>query len=209
MISKARCVQPICAWFAAVLLSACGPTSGYGPHNGDIVFQTSRSAQSKAIQLATKSRYSHMGVVYMREGVPYVLEAVQPVKLTRLSTWVARGEGNHFVVKRLRDADAILTDETLRKMRDVGESFIGKDYDAYFEWSDQRIYCSELVWKVYDRGAGVRLGKVQTLGDFDLSNPLVQSRVAERYGAHPPTQERVISPAAMFDAPQLETVFEN
>jgi len=209
MTSKASCIPLIFAALAAMLLSACGPTSGYGPHNGDIVFQTSRSAQSKAIQLATKSHYSHMGVVYMREGVPYVLEAVQPVKLTRLSTWVARGEDNHFVVKRLRDADAILTDEALRKMRDVGESFIGKDYDAFFEWSDQRIYCSELVWKVFDRGAGVQLGKLQTLGEFDLSNPLVQTRVAERYGSHPPTQERVISPAAMFDAPQLETVYEN
>ncbi|HRG10273.1 MAG TPA: peptidoglycan peptidase, partial [Cyclobacteriaceae bacterium] len=33
--------------------------------SGDIIFQTSQSSQSKAIQLATRSEYSHMGIIYM------------------------------------------------------------------------------------------------------------------------------------------------
>ena len=37
------------------LLAACARDGGYEPRNGDIVFQTSRSSQSLAIQLATKS----------------------------------------------------------------------------------------------------------------------------------------------------------
>src|SRR5690606_5876902 len=36
--------------------------------NGDIIFQTSKSSQSQAIQLATKSKYSHMGIIYESEG---------------------------------------------------------------------------------------------------------------------------------------------
>lgn len=32
--------------------------------NGDIIFQTSTSGQSKAIQIATGSKYSHMGIIY-------------------------------------------------------------------------------------------------------------------------------------------------
>ncbi|MBL4670033.1 MAG: hypothetical protein JKY30_12325 [Flavobacteriales bacterium] len=32
--------------------------------NGDIIFQISKSSQSKAIQLATNSKYSHMGIIY-------------------------------------------------------------------------------------------------------------------------------------------------
>jgi len=39
-----------------------------GFHNGDIIFQTSRSSQSKAIQLATNSKYSHMGIIYELMG---------------------------------------------------------------------------------------------------------------------------------------------
>jgi len=193
---------------AALVLVGCAPSGEYAPRDGDIVFHTSRSAQSLAIQLATKSPYSHMGIVYVRDGKPFVFEAVQPVKLTPLDDWIARGEGKHVVVKRLRDADARLTGETLRKMRAVGEQLAGKDYDPYFEWSDERIYCSELVWKVFERGAGIELGELQTIADFDLSHPAVQAKVRERYGDNVPLDEVVVSPAAIFDAPDLETVYQ-
>jgi len=189
-------------------LLGCAPRAGYEPRDGDIVFHTSQSSQSLAIQLATKSPYSHMGIVYLRDGEPFVFEAVQPVKLTPLDDWIERGERAHFVVKRLRDADARLTVETLRKMRAAGEQLAGKDYDPYFEWSDDRIYCSELVWKVFERGAGIELGELQTIAAFDLSHPAVQAKVRERYGDHVPLDEIVVSPAAIFDARDLETVYQ-
>ena len=197
--------------FLAVLaiLGGCAREPGYEPRNGDIVFQTSRSAQSLAIQLATASPYSHMGIVYIQDGEPHVFEAVQPVKLTPLNAWIQRGERAHFVAKRLRDAEAQLTAETLQRMLAVGEQFAGKDYDLYFEWSDDRIYCSELVWKVFERGAGIRLGQQQTMGDFDLSHPTVQAKVKERYGDRIPLEELVVSPVAIFDAVNLVTVYEN
>jgi hypothetical protein len=190
-------------------LVGCTPGGDYEPRNGDIIFHTSRSAQSLAIQLATQSRYSHMGIVYVRDGGPFVLEAVQPVKLTPLENWIARGEDGHFVVKRLRDADTHLTAEGQQKMYAVGVQLIGKDYDPYFEWSDDRIYCSELVWKVFDQGAGIEVGARQTIADFDLSHPAVQAKVTERYGDKIPLDEVVVSPAAIFDAANLETAYEN
>lgn len=82
------------------------------------------------------------------EGRWFVYEAVQPVKLTPLSAWTARGRNGHFVVKRLRDV-SLLTPAVLTRMRRVGKRFRGRSYDLYFEWNDERIYCSELVWKVY------------------------------------------------------------
>jgi len=116
---------------------------------GDIIFQTSQSSQSKAIQLATKSKYSHVGLIYNIDREAFVYEAVQPVKITRLNDWIKRGDGSHYVVKRLKESADILTDENQRKMKDFGERYKGKNYDLYFEWSDDRIYCSELVWKIY------------------------------------------------------------
>src|SRR5690606_18770234 len=97
--------------------------------NGDLIFQTSLSGQSKAIQLATNSKYSHCGIIYSDNGHFYVFEAVQPVKTTPLDKWIARGENGHYVVKRLKDADQFLTTETLQKMKQEGERFIGKNYD--------------------------------------------------------------------------------
>ena len=43
--------------------------------DGDVIFQTSLSSQSVAIQRATHSRYSHMGIIFFRSGQPYVFEA--------------------------------------------------------------------------------------------------------------------------------------
>jgi Permuted papain-like amidase enzyme, YaeF/YiiX, C92 family len=71
---------------------------------GDLIFHTSQSAQSRAIQLATHSPYSHCGMLLRQGGEWQVLEAVQPVGITPMEQWITRGQGGHFVVKRLRDA---------------------------------------------------------------------------------------------------------
>src|SRR5882757_7813435 len=59
---------------------------------GDIIFQTSLSAQSKAIQLATHSQYSHCGIIHIKGNEHFVYEAVEPVKWTPLNKWISRGQ---------------------------------------------------------------------------------------------------------------------
>jgi uncharacterized protein YycO len=177
--------------------------------NGDIIFHTSRSSQSQAIQLATHSKYSHMGIIYENDGQFLVYEAVQPVKLTPLNEWISRGENGHYVIKRLENADEILTKSTLTKMKQIGEQFKGKPYDIYFEWSDDKIYCSELVWKIYKQATGIEIGQLEELSDFDLTNDKVQAKMKERYGDDIPMDEKVISPAAMFNSDKLMMVAKN
>ncbi|MGK2858694.1 MAG: YiiX family permuted papain-like enzyme [Thermoanaerobaculia bacterium] len=194
--------------FVVSSVAACNDGPAYAPKSGDIVFHTSRSSQSQAIQLATHSRYSHMGVVYVDDGKALVYEAVQPVKLTPLAEWVKRGESGHFVAKRLRNADTLLTPKNLKRLKAEGRRFQGKSYDLYFEWSDDRIYCSELVWKMYHGALGIEVGRTQRLEEFDLSNAAVQAKIRERWKGSPPKDEVVISPAAMFDSELLITVHE-
>jgi hypothetical protein len=181
--------------------------NNFGLQNGDILFQTSSSSQSKAIQLATKSEYSHVGILYEFEGKLFVYEAIGPVKLTPLKKWIAQGEGGHFVAKRLKNADEVLKSKTLKKMQEVGEGFRGKSYDLLFAWDDTQLYCSELVWKIYKRGAGIEVGQPVTLKEFDLSSGIVQEKLKERYGHKIPLEEKVISPAAMFNSKKLITVY--
>ncbi|MDR3086809.1 MAG: YiiX family permuted papain-like enzyme [Azoarcus sp.] len=173
---------------------------------GDLIFQSSRSAQSQAIQLATHSPYSHMGMIFTRNGAPHVFEASATVRYTPFAEWIARGEGAHFVIKRLRDADSQLTAASLKKLRKQAKTLEGKPYDVFFEWSDQRIYCSELVWKIYWRALGVKIGELQKIREFDLSSPPVQAKLRERYGNRIPMDEPVISPAAIFGSPVLEEI---
>ena len=176
--------------------------------NGDIIFQTSKSSQSKAIQLATNSKYSHMGIIYENDEKYFVYEAIQPVKLTPLKKWINRGENGHYVVKRIKNSENILTDRIINEMKVYGEKFKGKSYDIYFEWSDDKIYCSELVWKIYKEVTDIEIGKLEHLSDFDLSHEIVQNKMKERYGENVPMNEKVISPAEMFDSNKLITIKE-
>ena len=191
-------------WLAIVLMVGWAAVSGAEPlRDGDIIFQTSRSAQSAAIQRATHSPYSHVGMVFMRDGQPYVFEAIATVQYTPLAQWAARGQGGSYVVKRLKQP---LSAAQGAKLRTMAKEFAGKTYDLFFEWSDQRIYCSELVWKVYERALGVKIGELQKLREFDLTDPAVRAKMRERYGSQVPLDEPVISPRAQFDSPLLKTV---
>jgi hypothetical protein len=171
--------------------------------DGDVIFQTSRSSQSEAIQRATHSPYSHMGIIFVRAGKPYVLEASATVRYTPLSEWIARGKDSKYVLKRPRRP---LSDSQVEKLRNAAKPFEGRAYDLTFEWSDSKIYCSELVWKIYDRALGIQLGKLQKLRDFDLSDAAVRTKMKERYGKRVPLDSPVISPASMFKTEALSAV---
>lgn len=177
--------------------------------DGDIIFQTSESAQCEAVRIATKSKFSHCGIIFTENGKQFVFEAVQPVKTTPLENWIRHGRDSKYVVKRLKNASAVLNAETLEKMKSYGKQFIGKEYDAYFEWTDNRIYCSELVWKIYKNGTGIELSQLRELKEFSLGDPRVQAILKERYGNEIPLEEKVVAPSDLADSKLLTTVFDN
>jgi uncharacterized protein YycO len=187
------------------LLLICAPhvRAEQSWRDGDIIFHTSRSAQSVAIQRATHSRYSHVGIIFIREGQPHVFEAIATVRYTPLAKWTARGADSRYVVKRLKRG---LTNAQAARLRASAQRFAGKPYDLYFEWSDARIYCSELIWKMYSQTLGIELGELSKLREFDLADPAVKAKMRERYGTRVPLEEPVISPAAIYDSPLLKTI---
>lgn len=181
----------------------CSFAAAYEPQAGDIVFHTSTSRQSLAIQAATHSPYSHMGIILFKSGKPYVFEAVQPVKYTPLNTWLNRGKGGHYAIKRLKSP---LSAAAASRLQADAAHYVGKPYDLTFEWSDSRIYCSELVWKLYKFAANIELGPLAKLSSFDLTNPEVKAKLKERYGNKVPVNEPVIAPSAIFESPLLVLV---
>lgn len=164
---------------------------------GDMIFQTSQSKQCEAVRIATNSKFSHCGIIFIEKGKKYVFEAVQPVKYTPIETWISHGEGNKFVVTRLKNAVTVLDAETTKKMKLYGKSLLNKNYDSYFEWSDSKMYCSELIWKIYKNGAGIELCPLEKLKDFNLEDKRVQVLLAERYGSKIPLEENVVAPSGL------------
>ena len=188
-----------------VVYSACTDSQGNVDEweTGDLVFQTSSSRQSLAIQLATHSEFSHVGMVYERNGDWFVYEAVQPVKSTPLKEWLDRGENGSFVAKRLKESENVWNEEHLKKLFVEMSKHEGKDYDLYFNWSDEQMYCSELVWKLYQTAAGIELSGLRPLEQYDLQSDLVQEILNQRYGLEWPLKEQMVSPQDVFDSDLL------
>ncbi len=176
--------------------------------NGDIIFQTSESQQCEAVRIATNSKFSHCGIIFIEKGKTYVYEAVQPVKVTPFEDWITHGKDSKYVVKRLKKSGTQLTVEQLNAMKKYGNTMLNKNYDIYFGWSDSEIYCSELVWKIYKNGANIEICQTKELKDFNLNNPIVQSIMKQRYGANVPYHEKVVAPSQLHDSELLETVYD-
>ena len=209
-IRELRCYRAMVRLVLLVLILLTVSSQAIGEvREGDIIFQTSLSGQSQAVQRATRSKYSHVGLILYKKGKPFVFEAVNPVKYTPLDQWIKSGKGGHYVVKRIKNAETVLDAGGVQKLYGEAAKFEGRPYDLTFEWSNERIYCSELVWKIYESALGVEVGKPQKLREFNLTDPVVKQKLMERYGAKVPLDETVISPEAIFSSPELVTISSN
>lgn len=190
-ISIAR-VAAVASLLCAPLLVA-EPVEPLPLKEGDVVFSSSPHGQGRAIVDATASRYTHCGVVILKEGRLMVLEAVQPVGLTTLEKFASHSAPGTFMARRLK---APLAPGALHAARAWGEAQIGKDYDSHFRWDNERLYCSELVWKFYEK-AGVRLCQPRKFQDYRLDHPSVIQVIDQRYGGIEklPKDENVVAPS--------------
>ena len=191
--------------FSLMTLTALPPVM-----EGDIVFHVSDAPQATAVAAATRSPIGHVGIVTIIDGEPHVYEAAGPVGMVSLKSFKRRGVGGKLWVKRLKDREEVLTPKVLERMRKVGRSYQGRPYDLYFQWDKARLYCSELVYDIYLVGAGVSIGRVQQVGDLDLSSPVVKRLITKRFKRKLKKpldrSELIITPVAMFDDPRLVTV---
>jgi len=193
----------ILASLLILTLSALASPPPY--QNGDIIFHESQSNQSKAIREATNSRWSHVGILFEKNGKWFVAEAVQPVKLTSLSSFIARGKNRDYRVYRLPG----LSEAQQLAMREEAASYLGKNYDLYFEWSDDLIYCSELVYKVFQKVTGVEIGTVQQYRDLKLDGPYVKELIRRRLtdtGRALQPEEFIVTPASQVEDDDLVLV---
>lgn len=176
--------------------------------DGDIIFQVTFT-DSKLPQIPSKAKYNHLGIIYLKDGSYFVYEAKQPVQLTPFGEWIKKGENRHYVVKRLKNAAQVLTPEVILKLKNAVQRFNGKDYDPCFSWSDEKMYDSELVWKVYKDATGIEIGELQQLRDFEAADTLVQKQINIKCNDKPSAKELIISPSAIFNSELLESVIDN
>ena len=165
----------ICTW--AVIFSACRvekpntvAAAAYQPEPGDFVFQSlPHNPLIDAIEGSSGSPFSHCGILKKRavtkphDSEWVVIEAIGPVKETRLSHWIAQGRGSAYVAYRLRDPLA----KKIPAILAAAEKYEGRPYDIHYDMDDGKIYCSELLYKAVRDATGRKLGKIQKLGELN------------------------------------------
>lgn len=164
---------------------------------GDVIFQTSQSEQSPLIQIGTRSKISHCGIIVMRGGKPYVLETLRTLVLTPLDKFIARGEEGKYWIKRSKKENI--------KIR--YSNYLGKRYDLAFKFDNGRYYCSELVYDIYKRQLGIELCTPKQIGDYLILGTDKLDKIEEAMSRRGITKEQyAVAPVDIFESEHLYNV---
>lgn len=164
---------------------------------GDVIFQTSKSQQSPLIQIGTRSKITHCGIIVMRGGKPYVLETLKTLVLTPLDKFIARGEDGKYWIKR----------SSTENIKIKYAKYLGKPYDLAFKFDNGRFYCSELVYDIYQKQLGIQLAEPRKVKDYLIlfTDRLPKlKRAMKRRGIS--KEQYAIAPVDIFNSEYLESV---
>jgi uncharacterized protein YycO len=198
-------IAPIIGLLALVACFGCdGDVRGdYAPQVGDVLFQSlPHNELTDAIEGASKSPYSHCGIVVKRGEAWLVLEANGPgVREIELDRWIRQGRGAGFATYRF---EAKYTPQ-IGSIVAAARKFLGKPYDIHYDLDDAKIYCSELIYKAFLDATGEELGTIRKLGELDWKPHEAIIRKIENGGL--PLERRMITPGDMAAAKQLQPVY--
>lgn len=189
--------------FALLAPGAFAQAKSYTPQEGDFVFQSLPTGDLvAAIEGVSESDYSHVGMVIRKNERWFVREAIGNVHDTPLLEWENRGRMNHaFDAFRLKPDFQKFVPGLIKG----SEAFLGRPYDFKYAMDDQAIYCSELLYKSMLNTTGIRLGKLQKLGQ--LKWQAYRFTIEKYEGGAVPLDREMITPKALSEANQLEQVF--
>lgn len=164
---------------------------------GDVIFQTSQSQQSPLIQIATRSKITHCGIVVMKNGKPYVLETLKTLVVTPLDKFIARGEDGKYWLKR----------SNKENIRIKYGSYLGKPYDLAFKFDNDKFYCSELIYDIYKNQLGIELCKPKKVNDYLILGTSNLPQIKKAMKKRGITQEQyAVAPVDIFESNHLKEV---
>ena len=174
----------------------------YTPEEGDIVFQSlPHNHLVNVIEGITQSEYSHCGIVVCKNGNWIVLEAIGPVKETPLFNWIFRGRNFDFAAYRFIPKYKPI----IKQFINEGYKYLNFPYDVRYQMDDEKIYCSELVYKAFEKSTGERITELERLGDLNWK-PYRRSIEYFENGA-PPLDRKMITPVHLSRSSKLEKIY--
>ena len=170
----------------------------YSPHEGDIVFQSlHKNPLVIAIEGITRSKYSHCGIIIKKNSKWMVLEAVGPVKETPLLSWILQSRDFKIDAYRLKPK----FQKNIPNMIKEANKFKGLPYDIHYKMDNEKIYCSELIYKAYKNATGENLGELVKLKNLNW----VPYKFTIEYfeGGAVPEDRQMIPPVSIANSEKL------
>lgn len=130
-----------------------------------------------------------MGLIKIKDGVPFVVEAVGPVREYPLDAWIDQSIGGRVLIKRVKN----LSDADALRVLAAARPYYGLPYDHLFLFDKASIYCSELIYYAFKEGIGFDIGKVETLAELNTDNAVVQKLIKSRWKSHPSCKNKANS----------------
>ena len=178
----------------------------YEPQEGDLVFQALPLDLDLvvAIEGVTESHYSHVGVLHKRDGEWTVIEASSPgVIYTPFEKWKTHGRNMRWAAFRLKAEHQKHIPQFLANLH----PHAGKAYDFKYELSENKLYCSELVYHAWKKTTRQEMGKLTRIGDLNWKP---HQTTIEKYNGGPiPLDRKMISPIELSKADQLQRVYNH
>lgn len=126
---------------------------------GDLLFQKINRNDSKTSDTA----YNNIGIAFIDDDNYALLETSDQVQYVSIIQWVEKGINKDYVAKRLLNADSLFTSVGIQVLEKEVRNNIMKKYDNSNDWSDDKMYNAELIWKMYKRTFNIELGSLDTI----------------------------------------------
>lgn len=125
--------------------------------DGDLIFRRGLSLSSHAVLLSDKnSRFSHVGMIRILNGKAFVVHAVpgeseqevEYLKMEPVSEFLDKEKATLGAIYRLKNADKEKNLIVAKKVEGFARKKLTFD-NKYDLESDNKLYCTELIWKAY------------------------------------------------------------
>lgn len=176
-------------------------------NEGDIIFISIGCFPFTQVAQGTGSWCSHVGFVIKEYDQWFVMGSAVPfVKKTPLRKFLKRTNNYDLTIRRLPQT---LSVEEIDGLKSSAKERMGRLYHTGFKFESSRQFCSKFVHQVFEEALGVKLGRVQTLGDLLAKNPQANLSFWKTwYFGRIPLQRKTITPNSQLVNPQLVTVLD-
>ena len=172
---------------------------------GDIVFQYTKSGVSSITESITSSPITHVGIIIVEDNKVSVFEASNKVKFTKLKKFLLKSKNGWLAVKRPAEELSI---QQRKLLKENTKQWLNKPYDIKFSWSDEKIYCTELIYKMYEN-IGVKISDLQRISDIiedNEDNTILNSYIKKVYGKRKNVKQNefILTPVLLFYSQKLK-----